>query len=71
MIRNPDRLRRLDVRWEREAYADLSFTEALEIYAELWRHALRLNPDPLAGWRHDLVPDLAIARAVNGLPPQA
>lgn len=71
MIRNESRLRQIDLRWEREAYHDLSFIEALDIYARLWRQALRLNPDPIAGWREDLASDLAIARAVNGLPPQS
>lgn len=71
MIRNESRLRQIDLRWEREAYYDLSFGEALGIYARLWQQALRLNPDPIAGWREDLASDLAIARAVNGLPPQS
>jgi hypothetical protein len=70
MIHNSDRLRQLNLRWEREAYDDLSFAEALEIYAKLWRQALRLNPDPIADWRNDLASDLAIARAVNGLARQ-
>jgi len=71
MIRNESRLRQIDRRWEREAYYDLSFNEALGIYARLWQQALRLNPDPIADWREDLASDLAIARAINGLPPQS
>lgn len=69
MIRNASRLRQIDLRWEREAYYDLSYLQALDIYAELWKQAIRLNPDPIADWREDLVSDLSIARAINGLSP--
>jgi hypothetical protein len=69
VIRNPHRLREIDLRREREAYGDLSFREALEIYTRLWRRALELHPDPIAGWREDMASDFAIARAINGLSP--
>lgn len=71
MIRNESRLRQVHLRWEREAYYDLSFVEALGIYARLWQQAIQLNPDPIAGWREDLASDLAIARAINGLSPRS
>lgn len=48
-----------------------SYAEALAIFTALWREAVALNPDFPGDWRDDLAPDLAIARAVNGLPPDA
>lgn len=68
LVRTPE-LEALERRWEREAYHDLTFTEALTRFGALWTEALALQGDPLAGWREDLRSDMAIARAVNGLPP--
>lgn len=48
-----------------------SYSEALAIFAGLWREAEALNPGFRGDWRDDLAPDLAVARAVNGLPPRA
>ena len=48
-----------------------TYPDALAIFAGLWREAAALNPDFPGDWRNDLAPDLAIARAVNGLPPDA
>lgn len=56
-------------RFQREALADLSPADALARFAALWAYARELNPEIGADWRHDLEPDLAIARAVNGLSP--
>jgi len=58
-------------RFQREAFATLTFADALTWYAALWAHARTLDPDVGAQWREDLEPDLAIARAVNGLSPAA
>jgi hypothetical protein len=70
MIRDTERLRELNRRWEREAYADLTYQEALRIYSALWQHARYLNPRLGGDWRDGLEADLAIARAVNGLSPR-
>jgi hypothetical protein len=47
----------------------LTLQEAVERFASLWAEARQLNPDLGEDWRADLEPDLAVARAVNGLPP--
>lgn len=65
------KLDEIDRRHSRERLADCSYTEALEVFAALWREAAALRPDFPGDWRDDLAPDLAIARAVNGLPPIA
>lgn len=69
MIERTERLEALDRRWEQRAYADLSFHQALARYSALWREALSLLDDPIGDWKADLDADLAVARAVNGLPP--
>jgi hypothetical protein len=70
MLRRPERLDQIDRRHEREVYHGLTFEEALERFAALWVHARRLRPDLGSDWRDDLDSDIAIARAVNGLPPR-
>ena len=69
MLRPTDRLRELDRRWERDTYGALTFREALARYSALWAEARALRDDLGADWEKDLAPTLAIARAVNGLPP--
>ena len=64
-------LRAFEAQYQREAYRDLPYTEALLLFAALWAEARALNPDFGADWEHDLEPDLAVARALNGLPPIA
>ncbi|HET7584463.1 MAG TPA: hypothetical protein VFK13_06115 [Gemmatimonadaceae bacterium] len=54
----------------------MSYAEALERFTALWTYARQINPTlgampSEADWRDDLRADLAIARAVNGLPPTA
>jgi len=69
MLEFTARLEALELRWERQTYGDMSYLEALARFEALWAHALELGWDPVADWRADLEPDLAVARAVNGLPP--
>lgn len=69
MIRSSPRLAELEARYQREAYAGLSYEQALRRFAALWAEAVLVNPDIGADWEEDLAADLAIARAVNGLPP--
>jgi hypothetical protein len=49
----------------------MTYREALERFAALWREARLLNPTMGQDWLEDLKPVLAVARAVNGLPPAA
>lgn len=70
MIRATDRLRELERSQARE-HGARTYSEALAIFSALWREAVRLNPDFPGDWRDDLVPDIAVGRAVNGLPPDA
>lgn len=65
------KLDEIDRRHARERLAGRSYAEALEVFAALWREAVALRPDFPGDWRDDLAPDLAIARAVNGLPPES
>jgi len=52
-----------------EYIAKRTYAEALAIFSALWREARALNPDFPGDWEADLEPDLAVARAINGLPP--
>ena len=65
------RLVELEARYQREAFRGLSYEEALARFAALWAEACALNPELGADWREDLESDLAVARALNGLPPAA
>ena len=69
MIRSSKALRDLEARYQREAFQGLSYEQALARFAALWGEARELNPDLGADWLGDLEPDLAVARAVNGLSP--
>jgi hypothetical protein len=69
MLRPTDRLHELEARDARER--SLTYADALERYAALWREAQALNPSLGTDWADDLAADLALARAVNGLPPAA
>ena len=71
MIRDPQRLAELEARHQRETYGNMSFRQALARFVALWREAQLLRGDLGTDWQADLDPDLAIARAVNGLPPDA
>jgi hypothetical protein len=71
MIRRTQALEDLERRYAREVLAGRSYLEALAVFEALWRQAVLLNPDFPGDWRLDIAPDLAVARAVNGLPPDA
>lgn len=71
MRRPSPRLDEIDRRHARERLAGRSYHEALDVFAALWREAAALDPGFPGDWREDLAPDLAIARAVNGLPPES
>lgn len=69
MIRLTEELSELERRYAREIIGGLSYQEALARFTALWVEAHKLNPDFPGNWREDLDADLAVARAVNGLPP--
>lgn len=69
MIRANARWREFEAHYQREAYRDLSFHEALAAFEAMWRHARKLNPCLGEDWREDLKATIAVARALNGLPP--
>lgn len=69
MIADTPRLRRFEADYQRTAYQRLSYGAALARFTLLLQEARFLNPDFGAEWEDQLGADLAIARAVNGLPP--
>ena len=71
MIRSSAILEQFEARYQREALRGLSFPQVLAIFAALWAEARALRPDIGSDWLEDLEPDLAVARAVNGLSPKA
>ncbi|MGH9337804.1 MAG: hypothetical protein ACRD21_28970 [Vicinamibacteria bacterium] len=71
MIRRTEELEAFERRYIREEISKLSYRAALALFEALWMEASALNPDFPGDWRSDIEADLAIARAVNGLPPQS
>ncbi len=71
MLRATDAWAEFERADEAASYGDLSHAEALERFERLWRHALSLNQGLGDDWRDDLAASLAIARAINGLPPDS
>lgn len=71
MIQPSPMLQEFEARDAREAYRELGFPAALALYTGLWIEARLLHPDVGADWEQDLAADLAVARALNGLPPHA
>jgi len=69
MLRPSRKLFELDRIHTRERLGERTWSEALAVFAAMWREAVALNPEFPGDWRDDLAPDFAIARAVNGLPP--
>lgn len=71
MIHSSRRLAEFEARYGREAFRDMPYSAALELFGALWAEARALNPDFGVDWLDDLAADRAVARAVNGLPPAA
>ncbi|MGD2153342.1 MAG: hypothetical protein PVG79_08730 [Gemmatimonadales bacterium] len=69
MIEPSQLLEKLNKRYEREALAGMTYDAALQRFAALWAEARSLGFDARDDWLADLEPDLAVARAINGLPP--
>jgi hypothetical protein len=68
MIRPTERLHAFEHWYAQTHLAPLSYEEALEIFAALWRHAREVNPDFPGDWRSDIEADIRLARALNALP---
>jgi hypothetical protein len=68
MIRRTQSLENLERHYAREVLAGRTFLEALALFEALWHQARLLNPDFPGDWREDVVSDLEVARALNGLP---
>ena len=69
MIRSTPELLDLERRIARDRA--VTYDRALEIFEALWREALVLNPGFNGTRNMDLTADFAVARALNGLPPDA
>ena len=69
MIGSSSELERFEREQSRLRGRGTTYADALEVFRALWAAAAALNPDFPGDWRSDLVPDLAVARALNGLPP--
>ena len=69
MIRSSPKLRRFEREYARSSRKTATYAQALEIFEALWVEAKTLHPDFPGDWETDLAPDLAVARAINGLPP--
>ena len=71
MVISCPKLAAFERRYQQEVLASVSHADTLARFAALWAHARMLNPEIGTDWQHDLESDLAVARAVNGLPPSA
>ena len=71
MITAAEKLQQLEAAFARQAYADMTYAAALERFTALLALAQEVRPVAEEDWLEDLEPDLAVARAVNGLPPAA
>lgn len=68
MIVSFELLDELEARYQREAYAGLSYEDALRRFIALWVWAREINPEFGADWREDVEADLSLARILNDLP---
>ena len=71
MIEPSAALAEFEARYQRDAFRGLTYEQALARFAALWAGAVAIGADLQGDWREDLDADLAVARAVNGLPPAA
>ena len=69
MLADNARLRRFEAAYQRTAYRSWTYHQALALYQMMLYEVRLLRPDLGQDWREDLASDLAIARALNGLPP--
>lgn len=60
----------LERRYLRRVTGSMTHGEALAVFAALWEHACRLDPDFPRPWEEDIASDLELARVLNGRPPR-
>jgi hypothetical protein len=70
MLKPSPRLAEFDAKYARARTDARTPEDAMAVMAALWAEAVALNPDFPTDWKEDLEADLAIARAINGLPPR-
>lgn len=72
MLKNSEVIARFERDDARRRYGDLSYPEALRLFEAMWAHATAIDPGVAERNRDSLSEStLAIARAINGLPPRA
>lgn len=71
MIASHRALEEFEAQQGREAHAGSSYADALARFTALWVYAREINPSMGADWMDDIQADIAVARALNGLPPSA
>lgn len=71
MIRPTPELDRFEREYARDRGRTETYVQALDVFTALWVEAATLNQGSPGDWSDDLQPDLAVARALNGLPPGA
>lgn len=69
MLNPTKRWQEFDEAYQREAYRDLSYADALAIFEALWAHAKLLDASFPEAYLDDFEADFRVARALNGLPP--
>ncbi len=69
MIRPSPELTRFERAYSRSRDRTITYEAASRVFGALWDEARALNPAFPGDWRTDIGSDLAIARALNGLPP--
>lgn len=72
MLKNQTVIARFEREDTRRRYGDLSYLESLQLFEAMWAHAAAIDPE-FAQRNLDSISEsaLAIARAINGLPPRA
>ncbi len=68
IVRSPA-LDEFEARYEREAFRDTTYEQALACFGALWDEARAVGADLGSDWLEDLTSDFAVGRALNGLPP--
>ncbi len=71
MMKSPERVREVEAAHATVLYKDMDYGEALTRFEALWFEALSLNPQLGQLWEEDVKPDIAVARILNGLSPEA
>lgn len=69
MIRPSPELTRFEREYARSRDRTSTYQAAALVFEALWDEAKALNPSFPSDWETDIASDLAVARALNGLPP--